>query len=95
MVGTVNVLSPPNRVLTDDKGAELLKLLPSDTKKITVTSVMGDAEAFSLAIQIKKFLDGKGFTVDGVDQGVFTAPISGVNVNVSNPNNVQINVGSR
>jgi hypothetical protein len=92
--GTVN-LGKPDRILTEDKGAELLKLIPSGTKKITITATMSDAEAYRLGDQIKRFLVAKGYGVEGVNQGVFMPPVEGVGVNTRDPANVQISIGGQ
>lgn len=47
------------------------------TKEVVVTSVMGDGEAFNFASQIKDYLEKEGFSVNGVNQAVYSKPISG------------------
>lgn len=47
------------------------------TNKVSVTSVMGDGEAFNFATQIKKYLEKEGFSVDGVNQAIYSNPVSG------------------
>lgn len=45
---------------------------------------MGDQEAFQFAVQLKTALERAGWTVDGVNQGVYTNPINGLIVSVRN-----------
>jgi hypothetical protein len=61
-------------------------------KTITISSVMGDGEAFSFATQIKNYLSQLGYIVIGVDQGVYSEPIVG---QVFNPEKLEIIIGSQ
>lgn len=74
--GVVNVGPKPRNI---DAGLrkQLKQMLPDKIKRVTVTSVMGDGEAFSFATQIKNFLEQQGYEVNGVNQSVFTAPVIG------------------
>jgi hypothetical protein len=58
-----------------------LKELPRD-KEITVTALMGDAEAFQLATEIFAFLKDNGFNLkeSGLSQAIFSKPIKGLAV---------------
>ncbi len=57
------------------------RLLPSG-KKVVVTAVMGDQEAFRFASEIKDYLTSQGYEVDGVNQAIFSGPITGQIVRV-------------
>jgi len=89
--GVVNVGPKPRQV---DAGliSKLQQMLPDKTKKVTVTSVMGDGEAFDFATQIKDVLVKQGYDVNGVNQSVFTVPIIGQQFN---PDTLTLIIGTR
>ncbi len=45
---------------------------------IVITCLMNDHEAFSFASQLKKVFESSGWSVNGVNQAVFSAPIKGI-----------------
>ncbi len=66
------------RKLNESIANQLLSNLHDKNENISITSVMGDGEAFRYASEITTFLKGKGFNrVDGVSQAVFTKPVLG------------------
>ena len=69
--GIVNV-GPQARKIDDRLKAELAQLLPDKSSAVTITSVIGDSEAFSFATQIKDYLTSQGYKIQGVNQSVFT-----------------------
>ena len=67
------------RIIPEDK----LKSLRADLTKhkgvsIEITCVMGDQEAFTFSTQLKALFQSSGWTVDGVNQAMYTAPIKGM-----------------
>lgn len=67
-----------DRQLTENAATQLKKYLANKTfSKIDVVAVMGDGEAFRLASQVKNFLVSQGYSVEGVGQAVFSAPVQG------------------
>ena len=73
---TVNV-GAPHRVVDADVKSQLNKLMVG-RKEITVTAVMGDAEAFQFATGIFNYLKEQGATVEaGVNQAIFDKPVVG------------------
>ena len=56
---------------------EQLKKIITNGAEVDVTSILGDNEAFNFASQIKDFLEKSGYTVKGVNQAVYTKPITG------------------
>jgi uncharacterized coiled-coil protein SlyX len=67
------------RVIPADK----LTLIKDELSKhrgdsIVITCLMNDHEAFSFATQLKKLFESAGWTVDGVNQAMYSAPIKGV-----------------
>jgi len=44
---------------------------------VKITSVLGDGEAYGFANQIKTFLENEGYQVDGVNQAIYSGPITG------------------
>ena len=66
----------PERVLAPEVQQSLianLKTLPA--LSVEVTCVMGDTEGFAFATQIKEVFEKAGWTVNGVNQAVFTSPV--------------------
>lgn len=72
---TVNV-GPQPRMVTPQVEQELMRVVAA-YKKITVTCVLGDGEAFQFASAITSCLKAKGRDVDGVNQAIYTTPIFG------------------
>lgn len=63
-------------------------------KNISISAIMGDAEAFSLAKQIEGLLLSNNIRIqDGVAQSIFSEPVIGVVINATNTE-VQIIVGA-
>ena len=54
---------------------------------VNVTSVLGDGEAYNFANQIKSYLKEQGYEVNGVNQSVFSNPISGQIIEPPKDNN--------
>jgi len=73
--GEIHVGQQPRR-FTPDVASQLRGLLPTG-KKAVVTAVMGDQEAFRFASEIKDYLTSQGYEVDGVNQAIFSGPITG------------------
>jgi hypothetical protein len=90
--GVVNVSSQPRKFTTDAQQQIMQLLSGKSGQTITVTSTMGDGEAFSYATQIKTFLEVNGFSVNGVNQAVYTRPVMGQNFN---PNKLEILIGTK
>lgn len=72
---TVNVGPQPRRL--DAGTASNLENLLSKDKKIMITAVLGDGEAFQFASEILNHLKSRGYTVDGVNQAVYSQPVMG------------------
>lgn len=78
---TVNIGSPP-RQLDPASAVQLEQNIPKD-KPVKVTAVMGDQEAFAFASQITSYLKSKGYSVDGVNQAIYSQPVIGQFINPS------------
>lgn len=90
--GVVNLSSQP-RQLTDEFANQLMKIISTKIgQPISVTSIMGDGEAFGFATQIKSFLLTKGFSVNGVNQSIYSQPLFGQQYN---PDNHEIIIGTK
>lgn len=89
--GVVNV-GPQPRKIDDGVRTQLAKLLPDKSRIVTITSVLGDPEAYSFATQIKDYLASQGYEVNGVNQAVFTGVVP---PQVFDPEKVAITIGSR
>lgn len=91
--GVVNLGPQPRRV-DEQSGKQLLDNLKKG-KKITITSVMGDQEAFNFGHQILNFLKGKGYNAEGVNQAIYSQPIIGQFIENKNPNQTDIIIGTQ
>lgn len=89
--GIVNVGRPP-RTLNDRFRTQLAQVLPDKSRVVTITSVLGDGEALSYAQQIKEYLVGQGYGVDGVHQVV---PARVVGPQEFDPKANRISIGNR
>ena len=72
---TMNFGLQPRELDTNLK--EQLNKLITIGSAVNVTSVLGDGEAYNFASQIKTYLEGKGYKVNGVNQAVFSGPVIG------------------
>lgn len=71
-------IQPGDRVLVDQNISQLKsKLGEQEFDAISITAVWGDQEAFRFATQIKNYLESEGYSVKGVNQGMFSEPIQG------------------
>ena len=78
---TVN-LGPTARQMNEQLGQQLKQHIPTD-KRVTVVAALGDAEAFGFANQIFQWMKSNGYRdVCGVDQAVFSQPVTGQNINM-------------
>jgi len=64
------------RIINDLIGKQLEENLDR-TKKIIITSILGDSEAFSFATQIKTYLQKNDYNIDGINQAVYSVPVLG------------------
>jgi len=69
-------LGQPQRAITPAFEQELLRNI-AGYKKVEVTCVLGDGEAFQFATAIVDYLKRKGTNVEGVNQAAFTRPVVG------------------
>jgi hypothetical protein len=80
---TVN-LGSPKRSLSDPRSANLkqqiLKEAPRN-RRINISVIFGDPEAYAFAREIFDFMKGNGFDVWGMDQVGLAAPLKGIVVN--------------
>jgi len=91
---TVN-FGPTARAMSPQLGAQLKQQVPTDAN-VKIVAVLGDGEAFGFANQILAWMKGNGYaSVDGVDQAVYTAPVSGQNINKIGDNQYELIIGSR
>jgi hypothetical protein len=75
--GNNNVhIGPQQRHINSDIQEQLVRLIPS-SKDVDLTCVLGDGEGYIFATEIKKFLESRGYKVGGVNQAVFSGPVSG------------------
>ena len=54
--------------------------------KITITTMLGDPEAFQFADQIKEVFINSGWEVDGINQAIYNRPVVGLKIKVKNRN---------
>ncbi len=79
--GHVN-FGPQPRALNDSSRSQLRQIRSERPEApITVDAVLGNAEAFQYAVQVKAFFEAEGDTVNGVNQVVPDSPIMGQEVN--------------
>ncbi len=67
------------RELNSTLESQLKEMIPSGSS-VDVTSVLGDGEAYNFASQIMNYLKKVGYKVDGVNQALFSGPVSGQNI---------------
>ena len=93
--GTVNLGAPQPRL--DDPAFEHLRqqiLGFSHDKSYSITSVLGDGTGFQFATDILGFMKAHDFKASGVDQSVFTQPVSGLQMSENPDGSVTLVVGS-
>jgi len=89
--GIVNV-GPQARRVDDGVKRQLAQLLPDKRRAVKVTSVLGDSESYSFAMQIKDYLTSQGYQIDGVNQAAFTGIVPPQSFD---PATLSITIGSR
>ena len=88
-------IGPQDRMLSESLTDQLDKIISQNSdKRIVVTAVMGDQEAFKFASQIKNYLLSTGHDPDGVNQSIFTQPVFGQNVEVKD-DHIDIIIGGK
>ena len=71
-------IGPQDRKLTPQLADQLISYIKDKSiEEITITAVLGDQEAFQFATIIKNFLKDNGYSVDGVNQAVYSQPVQG------------------
>jgi hypothetical protein len=87
-----------NRDISRDIEIKMINYLRAyKGSKISLTSIMGNQEAFAFAKHLKDILSSAGWIVDGVNQGIFTGPIFGTFLKVKShqyPKRVDVIVDS-
>ncbi|MBW8010476.1 MAG: hypothetical protein FVQ83_04425 [Chloroflexi bacterium] len=74
--GIINVGSQPRNLNTKLQN-QLLRAFPDKEGDVIVTSTLGDGEAHRFATQIKDFLVEQGYSINGVNQAVFSSQLEG------------------
>lgn len=88
-------INKPARELTDDFKEGLLTNLHRDKKIVVMLMVGGDGEALNFYNEIRNFLIQQEFNVeDGFSQGISSKPIFDVEINIHDPKQDVIMVGS-
>lgn len=83
-------ISGGQRRLTSGDGVQLLQVLAKEVP-VEISAALGDGEAYAYAAEIKDFLLGNGYKVEGVNQAVWAPPITGANVIIGEtPRKIQI-----
>lgn len=67
-----------------DKIEMVAALIQHKGAKVTLTTIMGDSEAFQFASQLKEVFAAAGWKVDGINQAVYNSPVRGVKIRVQN-----------
>lgn len=90
------VLEKPARHLTNEIKSDLdSKLYSSKGQNITITSVMGDQEAFQYASEIKSYLELKGWKISGINQAIYSAPVIGQFMDIKSDGSIDILIGGQ
>jgi hypothetical protein len=75
-----------DRELTSQQKVNLISELKQYGKrKVTIVSIMGDAEAFKYAHQFKTMFSESGWEVDGINQAIYDAPMPPLSIDATNP----------
>lgn len=69
-------IGPQQRHINSNVQDQLISLIPSG-KDVDLTCILGDGEGYNFSTEIKKFLESKGYAVNGVNQAVFSGPVNG------------------
>jgi hypothetical protein len=79
--------APPSRAPDDAVSNHLIQdFRATGSYKIPITAVMGDQEAFQYATKLADILKMAGWTIDGVNQSIYTAPMMGLLVSMGPQN---------
>ncbi len=91
--GIVNLGLQP-RKLDNTSAAQLTQNL-SKHKKIKITSVMGDQEAFNFGHQILSYLKENGYEAEGVNQAIYSQPVVGQFIENGESDSIDIIIGTQ
>lgn len=89
--GIVNL--GPNSRHIDDGVKSQLKNTVDKSKKVVITAVLGDPEAFNFAHEVLKFLQDEQYNAEGVNQAIYSKPVIGQFIE-QKPGQVNIVIGS-
>jgi hypothetical protein len=81
------------RILSDKDKNDLIKNLDK-SKKILVSTIDSDSEAFKFATQILQFLKNQGYSATGIDRVSYTSSFVGVKVEAKETGDYEVRVGS-
>ena len=87
--GVVNI-TPQQRILSSKLQHELKQLIKDETREVTITCSLGDAESYNFATQIKDYLFSEGYKVRKINQAVFINPSFGLKFD---PSTLTITIG--
>jgi len=88
-------LGPTARSMNEDLGNQLKQHIPVSAS-VRITSVLGDGEAFGFANQVLTWMRDNGYgKVEGVDQAVYTQPVTGQTLDKKSDDEFEIIIGSR
>jgi hypothetical protein len=76
------------RAISDEDAKKFVTVLDKEPSKVSVTTIMGDVEAFQFTTRLIELLKKSGWQVDGPNQGVFNAPIAGVILQIKDKDQV-------
>jgi len=84
----------PSRQLDEKFISELEKHLPSKDKSLIIVTVVGDSESLEFALEIKDYLESKGWFTERIDHTLFIRPVKGVDFSIRDDGGLTITVGS-
>ncbi|SRR5713101_6185820 len=84
ITGDVHIGSPKRQLQRAELAPLAQSLREMGPRTVGVTAVLGDAESYRFAAQIREFVEGLGWKLDpeGVSQAVFDKPLIGVDISV-------------
>jgi hypothetical protein len=88
-------IEPTIRHMSDQVGQEIRLHIPTSAK-VSVTSVLGDSESMQFATEVLQWLRANGYSrASGVDQAVYSVPVSGQHVEQKSSDEYEVVIGSR
>ncbi|MBI1866619.1 MAG: hypothetical protein HY005_02600 [Candidatus Staskawiczbacteria bacterium] len=90
----INNFVKPKRSVDDGVKRQLKEKLEINEKVIIIAS-LGDSEAINFGYELKSYLDSQGYSVEGVNQAIWSTQLKGQNLFKNKNGHWELRIGSQ